>query len=238
MDRGVALFTDLHIGIHHGSPIWLEVATEWSEWFSLEIQRMGVEEVYFLGDFFHGKHPENKRTLAVGKRVAEVLSKFHVTLILGNHCVGGAASYTRELGGVFSSHSFRIVERGEAVLTGGRRVFLAPWGCGIGDIPECDAVFGHLAISHCKSGPQSIFTGGIDPRELASRTNRVFSGHFHPRSENTFGSCQIIYVGNPYPIYQDDSCGDKGFYIFSLHTLEYRFIPSPQSLTDGLLSKG
>jgi hypothetical protein len=230
VNKAVALFSDLHIGIHRNSPVWLDMAEKWTEWFSSELGARGIREVYCLGDFFHAKHPAEKRTILTGRRVANALRDFEVTLIFGNHCHGGHISFENEVREAFDGHpNFRPIAQGTVFSTGDRTIFLAPWGSGIHDIPKCDAVCGHLAISQCKASPYSVFQGGINPWELGGKTTRVFSGHFHPRSENSFGQCEIVYVGNPYPIYRDDVDGGKGFYVFYPGTLAYEFIPSPSS---------
>jgi DNA repair exonuclease SbcCD nuclease subunit len=55
---------------------------------------------------------------------------------------------------------------------------------------------------------------------------KVFSGHFHTRSDNG----KIFYLGNPYEIYWNDVNDTRGFHIFDTETLEHTPINNPYKL--------
>ena len=52
---------------------------------------------------------------------------------------------------------------------------------------------------------------------------RVFSGHFHTRSNDG----KIFYLGNPYEMYWTDVEDTRGFHIFDTETLEHTDINNP-----------
>ena len=55
---------------------------------------------------------------------------------------------------------------------------------------------------------------------------RVYSGHFHTRSNND----GIYYLGNPYEIYWNDVEDIRGFHIFDTETLEHTPVNNPYRL--------
>jgi hypothetical protein len=66
---------------------------------------------------------------------------------------------------------------------------------------------------------------GLDP-DIFSKFQKVFSGHYHTRSDN--GS--IFYLGNTYEMYWSDVNDVRGFHIFDTETLEHTPINNPYKL--------
>ena len=65
------------------------------------------------------------------------------------------------------------------------------------------------------------------PTELAKeKFDRVFSGHYHTRSNNG----RIFYLGNPYQMFWNDVNDARGFHIFDTETLELEAIDNPFTL--------
>jgi DNA repair exonuclease SbcCD nuclease subunit len=66
---------------------------------------------------------------------------------------------------------------------------------------------------------------GMDCK-LFEKFERVFSGHYHTRSDNG----KIFYLGNPYEMYWNDVNDTRGFHIFDTETLELVPINNPYKL--------
>ena len=66
---------------------------------------------------------------------------------------------------------------------------------------------------------------GLDS-DCFDRFDKVFSGHFHTRSDNG----KIFYLGNPYEMFWTDVLDNRGFTIFDTATLEHYPINNPLRL--------
>jgi hypothetical protein len=62
--------------------------------------------------------------------------------------------------------------------------------------------------------------------DLFKNFKRVFSGHYHTRSDNN----TVFYLGNPYEIYWNDLNDTRGFHIFDTETLEHTPINNPHKM--------
>jgi hypothetical protein len=56
--------------------------------------------------------------------------------------------------------------------------------------------------------------------------DKVFSGHYHTRSDNG----KIFYLGNPYEMFWNDVNDPRGFTIFDTETLDFEHINNPYKL--------
>ena len=63
---------------------------------------------------------------------------------------------------------------------------------------------------------------GMDCK-LFEKFKRVFSGHYHTRSDDG----RIFYLGNPYEMFWNDVNDTRGFHIFDTETLEKTPINNP-----------
>ena len=62
--------------------------------------------------------------------------------------------------------------------------------------------------------------------KLYSKFSKVFSGHYHTRSDNG----RIYYLGNPYELYWTDVGDRRGFTYFDTETLEHVYVNNPFSI--------
>jgi DNA repair exonuclease SbcCD nuclease subunit len=66
---------------------------------------------------------------------------------------------------------------------------------------------------------------GLDSN-IFSKFKKVFSGHYHTRSDNGY----IFYLGNPYEMYWTDVNDTRGFHIFDTETLIHTPVNNPYKL--------
>ena len=81
---------------------------------------------------------------------------------------------------------------------------------------------GHLELQGFRVNRQIVMEHGLDSK-LFEKFDRVYSGHYHTRSDNG----KIFYLGNPYEIYWTDVNDTRGFTIFDTETLEHTHINNP-----------
>ena len=81
---------------------------------------------------------------------------------------------------------------------------------------------GHLELNGFRVNQQITMDHGIDG-DVFNKFERVFSGHYHTKSDNG----NIFYLGNPYEIYWTDIEDVRGFNIFDTETLEHIPVINP-----------
>jgi hypothetical protein len=62
--------------------------------------------------------------------------------------------------------------------------------------------------------------------ELFDKFEKVYSGHYHTRSDNG----KAFYLGNPYEMFWNDCDDTRGFHLFDTETLEHTPIDNPHHL--------
>lgn len=224
MDNTYAIFSDLHLGIHQNSPTWHKIAHDWADWFISELKSKKINKILFLGDYFHNRSDISVNTLHSASDLTNKFKDFEIKMLVGNHC-----SFYKDKADVHSLSIFKgypnieIVDKPKMFHFGDKDVFFAPWGVELKDIPQCDVLMGHFEIETFKFNPHRFCEKGLSPSELCKKANLIFSGHFHLRSEREYKDSKIIYVGNPFEMYFDDTEVSKGYYVLNLDTLEHTF---------------
>jgi DNA repair exonuclease SbcCD nuclease subunit len=87
---------------------------------------------------------------------------------------------------------------------------------------SADICMGHFEIAGFAMHRGLSSTDGLD-RNIFSRFDMVFSGHFHHRSSDG----NIHYLGNPYELTWNDYNDSRGFHLFDLDTRKLDFIENP-----------
>ena len=62
--------------------------------------------------------------------------------------------------------------------------------------------------------------------KLYQKFKRVFSGHYHTRSDDG----KIFYLGNPYEMFWNDVNDTRGFHIFDTKTLKHTPVDNPYKM--------
>lgn len=219
-----AIFSDLHLGVHQNSDFWLGVANKWADWYITELNERGITDIIFCGDFFHYRDEISVKTLNFAKDFLDKFAKFKITMITGNHDAWYKdTSEINSLSILKGYENITVYDKMHTASINNHKVTFCPWGTAISDIPKSDLIFGHFELVNFKMNSFKICDHGDNPEELSNKAPLIFSGHFHLRANRTFGSNDIIYVGNPYEMDFGDSMQSKGFYIFD-DALNYEFI--------------
>ena len=75
---------------------------------------------------------------------------------------------------------------------------------------------GHLEFNGFRAHRGHVMEDGMNV-DLFNKFDRVFSGHYHTRSNNG----KVFYLGNPYEMYWNDVNDTRGFHIFDTETLTH-----------------
>lgn len=112
----------------------------------------------------------------------------------------------------------------------GLDVLILPWICSenqeevfnVLQNTKAKVVFGHLELNGFSVFPGQMQTGGMD-KSIFDRFDRVYSGHYHTRSDDG----KIFYLGNPYQMFWNDYGDERGFNIFDTKTYKVDFYKNP-----------
>jgi hypothetical protein len=86
----------------------------------------------------------------------------------------------------------------------------------------CPCAMGHLELQGFRVNKQIVMEHGLESK-LFGKFSRVYSGHYHTRSDNG----TVFYLGNPYEMFWTDVGDTRGFHIFDTETVTHESINNP-----------
>lgn len=225
MTNKIAIFSDLHLGVHQNSNFWLDVSIEWVKWFKNELQSKNIDSIIFCGDMFHYRDEVSLLTLSKSQEILNLLKDFKIIMITGNHdCYYKDSSEINSLSLLKGWDNIKVYDSLTTNNINGKNLTFCPWGTKISSIPESDIIFGHFELKNFKMNAHKICEDGEDPHDLAKKASLIFSGHFHLNAERKIENSKIVYIGNPFQMDFGDIFQQKGYYILDLDTNSYEFI--------------
>ena len=233
----VAIITDTHYGAKKGSKHlhdYFELF--YKNVFFPALEENNVEAVIHMGDAFDSRKSIDYQSLEWSKRVVfDPLKKYDVHMIIGNH-----DTYYKNTNSVNSPElilqtysNIKTYSEPTEVNIGGLKILFLPW---INQENEAKTLkfiekttskcaMGHLELQGFRVNRQLIMEHGLESK-LFEKFERVYSGHYHTRSNNG----KVFYLGNPYEMYWTDVNDTRGFHIFDTETLEHTPINNPYKL--------
>jgi len=220
----VAIFSDLHLGVHSNSAAWHGYAVEWAHWFRDECRGKGIKDLIFAGDWHHNRSEISVNTLQISADILDILSEFNLIAITGNHDI-----YYKHRTDVNSLSIFKnrknvtVLEKYQTVEAFDKKISFCPWNTPTSEIEESDLIVGHFEIETFKMNAFKVCEEGVSIKDLLKKSELVVSGHFHTRHEKKFGAGTILYVGNPFQMDFGDAGNQKGYHTLDLESMEYEF---------------
>jgi len=213
----------------------------------------GIIDIYQLGDLF-----DNRTALPLKSfHISEpewfgplVEHGFTMHTLLGNHDITLRESLkinTTEsaLKKYIESGHVVVYKEPTAVHVDDNCTFdIVPWICkeNFGEVGEflkrkniSDICLGHFAVEGASMYRGIPAQSGMN-QNLFERYERVFTGHYHTRSELMDGKIQ--YVGTPYEITWMDAHDPRGFTVFDTVTRKFEFVPNPETIFQKILYRG
>lgn len=222
--KRIAIFSDLHLGVHVNSPVWHEVALNWAKWVTSELEKQNIKEIIFCGDFFHNRSEITVNTLHQASLILDMFDDFHVYMLAGNHDSFYKNNCSVNSIRIFSGRkNITIIDTPKTLQLGSKRCFFAPWGIELSKIEKADVLFGHLEIESFKMNAHKLCDHGFKTEDLLNFAPLVISGHFHLREERSYKRGTVLYVGSPFQLDFGDEGSTKGYYILNLDDLTYEF---------------
>jgi DNA repair exonuclease SbcCD nuclease subunit len=233
----VAILSDTHYGCKKGSKHlhdYFELF--YKNVFFPALEENNVEAVIHMGDAFDSRKSIDYQSLEWSKRVVfDPLNKYDVHMIIGNH-----DTYYKNTNSVNSPElilqtysNIRTYSNPTEVNIGGLKILFIPWinqeneekTLKLIEKTTSKCAMGHLELQGFRVNRQLIMEHGLESK-LFEKFDRVYSGHYHTRSNNG----KVFYLGNPYEMYWTDVNDTRGFHIFDTETLEHTPINNPYKL--------
>lgn len=220
-----AVFSDLHLGIHNNSEDWHNIALNWADWITADMKKRGIVDVLFLGDFFDNRSEISVQTMHVASEILDKFKDFNIIMVVGNHdAYYKNRSDVHSLGLVNGYKNITVVDKNLTFSAFGKDLLFVPWNNELAD-GKFDYIFGHFEIQSFKMNNYKVCDKGLQVMDfLASKTDRVFSGHFHRRDDKKYNEGSIYYVGNTFPMDFGDTDNIKGYYILDIESGKLAFV--------------
>ena len=231
----VAILTDTHWSARKSSRLFQDYFEQfYNNVFFPTLEQYGIDTIIHMGDAFDSRKSIDFVGLDWTRKVVlEPLSKYKVHLITGNHDVYFKNSNKVNSPELLLKDYGNITTYSEPteVNIGGLNILLLPWinsenqdkSFKLIKNTKAKVVMGHLELQGFRVNKNLVMEEHGLEANLFSNFKKVFSGHYHTRSDNG----TVFYLGNPYEIYWNDVNDPRGFTIFDTETLEHFHIDNP-----------
>ena len=233
----VAILTDTHYGARKGSKLFHDYFEQfYKNIFFPTLEQYGITTVIHMGDAFDSRKSIDYQSLEWAKRVVfEPLKNYQVHMIVGNH-----DSYYKNTNNTNSPQlllkdypNIQTYSSPTEIKVENLNILLLPWICMENEEQSLKMIkktkakiaMGHLELQGFRVNRSIVMEHGLEAN-LFKNFKKVFSGHYHTRSNNG----TVFYLGNPYEIYWTDVNDTRGFTIFDTETLEHTPIDNPYKM--------
>ena len=233
----IVVISDTHWGARKGSKLFHDYFEQfYKNIFFPTLEQYGITTVIHMGDAFDSRKSIDYQSLEWAKRVVfEPLKNYKVHMIVGNH-----DSYYKNTNNTNSPQlllkdypNIQTYSSPTEIKVENLDVLLLPWICMENEEQSLKMIkktkakvaMGHLELQGFRVNRSIVMEHGLEAN-LFSNFTKVFSGHYHTRSNNG----TVFYLGNPYEIYWTDVNDARGFTIFDTETLEHTPIDNPYKM--------
>jgi UDP-2,3-diacylglucosamine pyrophosphatase LpxH len=235
----VAIITDQHFGARKNSKLFHDYFLKfYNDIFFPTLEEHGITTVVDMGDTFDSRKGIDFSALSWAKnnyydRLKEMGVKVHT--IVGNHTayykntnqVNAVDLLLREYDNV------TVYSEPTEVMLGQLPVLFIPWinqenetkTFKLIEKTTCSCAMGHLELQGFRVNKQIVMEHGLESK-LFGKFSRVYSGHYHTRSDDGV----VYYLGNPYEMFWTDVGDTRGFHIFDTETITHEPINNPFKL--------
>ena len=235
----VAIITDQHFGARKGSKFLHEYFKKfYDDVFFPYLEENEITTIIDMGDTFDNRRSIDLWSLEWAKEnYYDRLEKMGITVhtIVGNH-----TAYYKDTNSINSVdlllkqyNNVKIYSECTEVMVDNLQVLFIPWINAenfentVKVVKTTDSIcaMGHLELNGFGAHRGHVMEDGM-ACDLFEKFDKVFSGHYHTRSDNG----KIFYLGNPYEMFWNDVNDTRGFHIFDTDTLTHTPVNNPYKL--------
>jgi len=226
----IAIFSDLHLGVHNNSHNWHQIAYDWVKWFKNKLIERDIVDIIFCGDWYHERSAIGGNTLHISNLILNELKDFNLLMLIGNHDI--YFKYRRDVNSLSilgGRDNISIIDNPLSIRAFNKKMTFCPWGTTLEEIEDSDILFGHFELESFKMNTFKMCSEGIKIKDILNKAKIIFSGHFHRRQTKKYANQAIYYVGNPFHMDFGDVDNEKGFYLFDIKTEKLNFVANEKS---------
>ena len=235
----LAVITDTHYGARKGSKLFHDYFEKfYNDIFFPALDENKIKTVIHMGDAFDSRRGVEFRSLEWSKRVVfDPLRERGITvhLMVGNH-----DAYYKNTNDVNSVDLLlreydNVITYSEAteVVVDETPILFIPWineenkerTFKFIESSTCLYAMGHLELNGFRAHRGCIMDHGMESK-LYQKFQRVFSGHYHTRSNDG----KIFYIGNPYEMFWNDVNDERGFIILNTYDMKFEYVNNPYKM--------
>lgn len=231
-----AILGDTHFGCRNDLILFHKHFEKFFDIFFHELEEQNIKHIFQLGDLFDRRKYVNFQTLKESKRYFfDKLRERGITLhtLIGNHDIFYRESLEVNTQSLVLGEYTNVViyDTPQTVrLPDGTSIDVIPWICRDNEKEVTEFIHGSksdLCIGHFEIAGFAMYRGmesyeGLS-MDMFEKYERVFSGHYHTRSQKG----NITYVGTPYEMTWQDYNDPKGYHIFDTSDRSYTFFENP-----------
>lgn len=232
-----AIITDQHFGARKGSKFFHEYFLKfYNEVFFPTLERESIRCVIDMGDTFDNRRSIDLWSLEWAKknyydRLCDM--GIDVYTVVGNHTAYYKNTNDINTVDLLLREYLNVVVISSATeeVIDGRKIMFLPWINDDNRQQTYDAIdnstaeiaMGHLELNGFRAHRGHVQQEARDDTRLIGKFKKVFSGHYHTRSDDG----KVFYLGNPYEMFWNDVNDTRGFHIFDTETLEHTPVNNP-----------
>ena len=230
----VAIITDTHFCARKSSRLFQDYfELFYKNVFFPTLEQYGITTVIHMGDAFDSRKSIDFVGLDWTRRVVlDPLLKYDVHMITGNHdCYFKNSNKVNSPELLLSEYTnIKTYSEPTEIKVDNLNILLLPWinsenqekSLKLIKKTKSKIAMGHLEMQGFRVNKNLVMEHGLEA-DIFSNFTKVFSGHYHTRSNNGI----VFYLGNPYEIYWNDVNDTRGFTIFDTETLEHFPVDNP-----------
>jgi len=235
----IAIITDTHFGCRKNSKLFHDYFEKfYREVFFPTLDERNIKHLVHMGDCFDSRKGIDFSALSWSKRVFfnELLKRnIEVHLIAGNHdCYYKNTNEVNASDLLLTEYkNIKVHSKPVETVIAGLNVLLCPWinkeneeeTLKLIEKTNCKCSLGHFELQGFRVNKQIVMEHGLESK-LFEKFSKVYSGHYHTRSDNG----TVFYLGNPYEMFWNDVNDTRGFHIFDTETLTHEPVNNPYRL--------
>jgi len=232
----IAIITDQHFGARKNSKLFHDYFLKfYNDVFFPTLEAEGITTIVDMGDTFDSRKGIDFSSLSWAKnnyydKLRDMGCEVHS--IVGNH-----TAYYKNTNNVNAIDlllaeydNIKTYSEATEIKLDNLNVLLIPWINSENENAthksikksKSNVLMGHLEFRGFRIHRGYVMEQGIDV-EVFDKFERVYSGHYHTRSDNG----KAFYLGNPYEMFWNDLEDTRGFHIFDTETLVHTPIDNP-----------